>query len=180
MTDRKKDFHDGYYKKSNKNYAVLLEADMIGWRKARKSKEIFARKLEKDVVINTLEGALGAKKGNYVCISADGEVWPDTEEKLFKNFDKLAPLKRSLKIKYANGTEASYNDFFVFKPKPTKEKLFVQMLNSFTVHASWGILSGKKGDYLCKWFDEALDPDPKDVWIVDKNVFERDHEVIHW
>ena len=180
MADRKKDFHDGYYKKSNKNYAVLVEADLIGWRKARKTKEFFARKLEKDVIVPTLEGPLGAKKSDWLCIGIDGELWPQDEAQLFKKFDKLAPMKKSLKVKYADGEEITYRDFFTFRPKPEKEKLFVKIPNSFTVHATWGVLSGKKGDCLCKWFDEALDPDPKDIWIVDGDIFDRTHDIVHW
>jgi hypothetical protein len=180
MADRKKDFHDCYYKNSNKNYAVLVEADKIGWKKARKTKEMFARKLEKNVIVPTLEGPLNAKKGDWLCMGVDGELWPQDEPKLLKKFNKLAPVKKTLKVKYGDGEEISYNDFFVFKPKPEKEKVFVQIPNSFIVHASWGVLNGKKGDYLCKWLDDGLDPDPQDVWVVDKDIFERTHEIVHW
>ena len=180
MVDRKKDFDDGYYKNSNKNYTVLIAADKIGWKKARKTKEIFARKLEKDVIVPAIEGPENAKKGDWLCMGIDGELWPQNELTLLKKYDKLAPVKKTLKVKYADGEEISYNDFYVFKPKLEKEKMFVQIPNSFVVHASWGVLNGKKGDYLCKWFDDGLDPDLQDVWIVDKDIFKRTHEILNW
>tara|TARA_Y100000310_G_C20340708_1_gene649650 strand:- start:85 stop:630 length:546 start_codon:yes stop_codon:yes gene_type:complete len=180
MVDRKKDFDDGYYKTTNKNHAVLVEADKIGWKKATKTKGMFARKLEKDVVVNSIEGPLNAKKGNFLCMGFGGEFWVQKEANVLKKYDDEGPFKKSVKVKYADGEKVTYTDFHVFKPKPDREVLVCHMPNSFEVHASWGDLNGKKGDYMVKPLEDGLDPDPQDVWLVDKELFEATYEIKHW
>ena len=61
--------------------------------------------------------------------------------------------------------------FLVLRPKG-KPVLFVQMKQKFTVHAPWGKLVGEPGDCVVKYAEEGRNPDPKDVWIVSKNIFE--------
>lgn len=49
-----------------------------------------AYQVEKDTIINTLEGDLIAKKGDWVITGVDGEQWPvkkDIFEKTYKAID---------------------------------------------------------------------------------------------
>ena len=180
MANRKKDFNDGYYNKDNNNYDILVEADKIGWKKATKTKEMFARKLEKDVIINSIEGELNAKSGQYLCRGFGGEFWVQKETNVFKKYDDKGKFPETIKVKYADGEIMAYSDFHLFKRKPDRAVLVCQVPNNFTVNASWGVLNGKKKDFLIKPFEDGLDPNPQDVWLVDKDLFEATYEIKHF
>ena len=46
-----------------------------------------------------------------------------------------------------------------------------QINHPFEVHATWGKLSGKPGDFLLKNFSDRDTASPDDVWIVDQMLF---------
>lgn len=46
-----------------------------------------------------------------------------------------------------------------------------QIDHPFEVHAQWGKLTGKQGDFLVKNYGDAETDYPEDVWIVDRTLF---------
>ena len=48
----------------------------------------------------------------------------------------------------------------------------------FAVHASWGQLTGKPGDFLVKNFQDRETVYPADVWIVDQTLFRQTYESV--
>jgi hypothetical protein len=48
----------------------------------------------------------------------------------------------------------------------------------FEVHARWGTLSGKAGDYLLKNYQDRETPDPADVWVVDRGLFGQTYKAV--
>jgi hypothetical protein len=62
------------------------------WRTYQKAVATWAVKLPVDVVIPTREGEVEGKGGDYLCIDADGGLYPcdaDTFEKMYEETDGL-------------------------------------------------------------------------------------------
>lgn len=138
---------------ANPNAEILAEAEPLSFL-ARKNKGCKAKKLEQDMTIDTLEGEVSAKAGDWLCKGVAGEPWPQKEEKLFATYDQ---------------TSAPDAEGWVeFSPKPDSEAVqAAQIDHPFQVIASWGTLAGKAGDYVVH-----RPGDTTDVWIVDKGLFE--------
>ena len=139
------------------NAELLAELDGK-WFHAVKNKGIVARKLDSDQVVDTLEGSVEAKAGNWLCKGVAGEPWPQKEEKLLSTYRPVGKLR---------------DGWVKFEPKPDARGVnAAQVDHGFKVEASWGMLSGKAGDYVCQDVDN-----PADVWIVDRSLFEATYGV---
>ena len=53
-----------------------------------------------------------------------------------------------------------------------------QVQHAFTVHAKWGVLSAKSGDYIVKNFIDRDVAYPDDVWIVDQKLFQATYQAV--
>jgi hypothetical protein len=142
------------------NSALLAEANQAGsWFHAKKVRPIRARLLEQDETIQTLEGPVEARAGDYLCRGEAGEPWPQSA--------------KSLHERYVETDEIDDKGWRQFTPRPDAEGvLAAQIDHSFTVQATWGRLTGKAGDYVLKKFADRDLTDPKDVWIVDAKLFQ--------
>lgn len=120
----------------------------------RKTKPIWAKRVEAKREIETLEGRLVAATGDYLCRGIVGEYWPQKATKLLE--------------KYVPSGEVDADGWQRFDPKPDATPVeTAQVLKPFRVTAHWGELTGKAHDYVVR-----SKTDPTDIWIVDKAIFE--------
>ena len=145
------------------NHALLDEVHQAGaWFHARKTREIWVRRLERDEVIPTLEGSLEGRAGDFVCRGAGGELWPQ----------KAPDVER----KYL-ATDTADGPWRKYVPRPDAEGILAaRIAHPFNVEATWGRLSGKSGDYLAKNFRDRDVRYPADVWVIDRALFDATYE----
>jgi len=103
-----------------------------------------------DMMIQTLEGPVSAKKGDYIMTGVKGENWPIDAQKFKQTYDIIEPnvaTKKPIKV-YAK-----------------------EMTRPFQVKVSWSdsLLSGGGGDFLVQYGH-------KDYGIVEKEVFSKTYE----
>ena len=170
---RKRKRNDGVYFQKNPNFRILRGADKIGWKVARKVKGMIARVLDRDCVVSSIEGPLNAKAGQVVCRGIDSnDWWVQKKDKMLKKYNLKGKFPQKVLF---NGVE--YSDFEVFSPKPDRAVLCCKMPYNFKVVASWGLLKGKKGDFLVKPLEDEFNPNPQDVWLVDHKLFNATYKI---
>ena len=149
---------------SKNNAAVLKEVSEAGlWFHARKTRPIWVRRLEKDESVETLEGAECVPAGNYLCRGEAGDIWPQSEERLLS--------------KYTITKEVDEQGWHKYNPKSDASGVMAaQVPHAFQVHAEWGQLSGKPGDFVVKNYGDRNIENPADVWIVDQALFQVTYE----
>lgn len=141
----------------NPNGQLLVEV-ASRLRQVRKTKPLWARLLDSDCEVESREGRLQARAGDYICRGVVGEQWPQEETKLFE--------------KYVATGQFDADGWQRFDPKPdTRPVLAAQIDHAFRVVAHWGELNGKAGDYVVR-----SQSDVSDIWIVDKTIFEATYE----
>lgn len=137
----------------------LLAAVEQRLRLARKTKPIWARRLEADQTIQTLEGSIHAAAGSYLCRGVVGEFWAQAESKL--------------REKYSESDEFDSEGWQRFDPKPDAPLVEATEVDEpFQVESHFGTLSGKPGDYIVR-----STTDGSDVWIVAKAIFDASYEI---
>ncbi len=148
---------------SGENRALLDEVRQAGtWFHARKTREIWVRRLERDETISTLEGPLQAKAGDFVCRGAGGELWPQ----------KVQDVERKYLV-----TETTEGPWRKYVPRPDAEGILAARIDHpFVVQATWGQLSGKAGDFLAKNFRDRGVRYPADLWVIDRALFDATYE----
>jgi len=125
---------------------------------ARKTKSIWAKRLEVKQEVATLEGRLVAGPGDYLCRGIIGEHWPQKKAKLLD--------------KYLPSNEIDAEGWQRFDPKPEAAPVEVaQVPHAFRVNAQWGELCGKANDYVVRSTGDSAD-----IWIVDRAIFEASYE----
>lgn len=133
------------------------------WFHAKKTRPIWARRLEQPERVQTLEGGEDVPAGNYLCRGEASDVWPQSADRL--------------EAKYVATNEVSADGWRKHIPHPDNTGVMVARIDHpFAVTAQWGELKGKPGDYLVKNYDDRDTPNPKDVWIVDTELFEATYE----
>jgi hypothetical protein len=148
------------------NRALLDEVNGAKrWFHAKKVHPIWARQVENDGTVQTLEGKEEVSAGDYLCRGAADEIWPQSAANLEKKYDAT--------------DEVDEQGWRKFTPKPDAEGVMAaRVAHPFEVRASWGKLSGKAGDFLAKNFADRDVPYPDDVWIVDQTLFEATYEKV--
>ena len=69
------------------NKALLDEANAASkWFHAKKTRPIWARRLEEAQTVKTLEGEEQFEAGHYRCKGEAGDIWPQTEKDLNKRY----------------------------------------------------------------------------------------------
>lgn len=146
------------------NRALLDEATQSkAWFHARKTRPIWARKLERDQTVQTLEGPVAAQAGDFLCRGAAGELWPQKAS--------------TLEERYTPTGTVDPDGWREFAPRPdTEGVLAAQVQHPFTVIARWGRLTAKAGDFVVKNFRDRDQPYPEDVWVVDQALFRATYE----
>ena len=125
---------------------------------ARKTKSIWAKRVEVTQDVDTLEGRLVAGPDDYLCRGIIGEHWPQKGQKLLE--------------KYVPSDEFDAVGWQRFDPKPEAAPVEAAQIDTpFRVTAQWGELKGKALDYVVR-----STTDPTDIWIVDKAIFVASYE----
>ena len=148
---------------SENNTAVLKEVSETGlWFHAKKTRPIWVRLLKQAETVMTLEGDERVPAGNYLCRGEAGDIWPQSKERLT--------------AKYVMTKDVDNRGWHKCDPKPDAAGVMAaQVPHAFQVHAEWGQLSGKAGDFIVK-NDDRNNENPDDVWIVDQALFQATYE----
>ncbi|HEV3263497.1 MAG TPA: PGDYG domain-containing protein [Gemmataceae bacterium] len=148
------------------NADILDEMNQASaWFHAKKVRPIWVRKLGKGDTVKTIEGTERVKAGDFLCRGEAGDVWPQKA--------------MSLNEKYQPTQEVNAGGWHKYVPRPDSQGVMAaQVQHAFTVHAKWGLLSGKAGDYMVKNFADQDVSYPDDVWIVDQKLFRATYEAV--
>ena len=154
------------------------------WRRARKTKPIWARAVEAEEVgkeFQTADHAVEkARAGYWLCVGVAGEPWFQTLEKIEGKYD---PAGEAVKTFEFDGKPRKYR---TFKPKATTRNWVAQVkgpgIAGFFIRPNYDPahpLYSPAGGYVVR--DDVKDPyqtKPDDVWLVQKGLFESTYEVI--
>ncbi|MAD79454.1 MAG: hypothetical protein CMJ50_01240 [Planctomycetaceae bacterium] len=148
------------------NQELLDEVNAAGtWFHAKKVRPIWAKSVDKQQTVKTIEGEETVSAGDFLCRGEIGEIWPQTAAKLQQKYNATGEVDNDGWEKYV--------------PNPDAKGVWAAQLDhTFQVHASWGVLSGKPGDYLVKGYDDTDVDYPEDIWIVDKDLFGATYEKV--
>lgn len=148
------------------NQHVLDEANAAAkWSHAKKTRPIWAKRLESAQTVTTLEGEEQVEAGHYLCRGEAGDIWPQTEKDLTR--------------RYQATDEVDADGWRKYQPNADAEGVMAtQIDHPFSVTTSWGTLSGKPGDYLLKNWHDKDTAYPVDVWIVDQTLFQQTYESV--
>jgi hypothetical protein len=148
------------------NVAILDEINAARtWFHAKKVRPIWVKQLEHDQTVKTLEGIETVKAGDYLCRGEAGDIWPQKA--------------KSLESKYTKTQETDAEGWSKYVPRPDAQGvLAAQVAHAFQVHAKWGVLTGKPGDYIVKNYADRDVAYPTDVWIVDRALFKATYQAV--
>jgi len=149
----------------SRNQKLLDEVNQAQtWFHAKKTRPIWARRLEAAQTVKTIEGEEQVAAGHYLCKGEAGDIWPQTEKDLHK--------------RYIATDEVEADGWRKYQPHPDAQGvLAAQIDHPFQVQATWGKLTGKPGDFLVKNFPDRDTPYPADIWIVDQTLFRQTYEI---
>ena len=149
------------------NQALLDEANAAAkWFHAKKTRPIWAKRLETAQTVKTLEGEEQVAADHYLCKGEAGDIWPQTEQTLLK--------------RYTATVEVDADGWRRYEPHPDAQGVLATPIDHpFEVQATWGQLTGKPGDFLVKNFSTDRETAyPADVWIVDQTLFRQTYESV--
>jgi hypothetical protein len=148
------------------NADILAEMNQASaWFRAKKVRPIWAKRVETDQMVKTIEGTEMVKAGDYLCRGEAGDIWPQKTTSLAEKYDKTEEVDAERWYKYVPRADS-------------KGVLAARVPHPFTLKASWGVLSGKTGDYIVKGFADRDVAYPDDVWIVDQKLFQATYKAI--
>jgi hypothetical protein len=137
------------------------EMNQLPFRSYRKTVPVKARPLTKDDyiqregIIESLEGPIGFQLGDYLARGTQGEEWPIQAKEFAAHYEQVSAPDPEGFAWYRN----------------TDARQAIQIPESFKVKMKNGdIATGKAGDYLVKSGDSA--------WVVDRAIFEDSYEKI--
>jgi len=127
-------------------------------RVARKTKPVWAKRVDNDQQVTSLEGVQQLSAGDFLCRGIQNEYWPQSSKKLLGNYTPSGQL--------------DHDGFERFDPKPDGNCVLVTKIDHpFRVVTAWRNLQGKAGDYVVLSME-----DPTDIWIVDLAIFDASYE----
>lgn len=136
------------------------------WFRAKKTGFIWAKEITTQQIIQTIEGAVEAQSGDYLCRGSANELWPQAS--------------KTLHSRYQSTDEVDDDGWQKFVLCETGAGVMAaQVQHPFQVIASWGKLSGKAGDYVVKNYADRTAHYPEDVWIVDQSIFEATYSRVY-
>lgn len=148
---------------SQRNRALLDAVNARGeWFEARKTQGVWARRVDEAMTVESKEGPLEARAGDFLCRGAEGELWPQGEASLLE--------------KYAPTAQVDSDGFRYFDVRDTPETHVMAAPireDAVEVETDWGTMRGQAGDFLAKGLEERDAAYPQDVWVVSKSVFEK-------
>jgi hypothetical protein len=154
------------------------------WRRARKTKPIWARAVEAAEVgkeFQTADHAVEkARTGYWLCVGVAGEPWFQTLEKVEGKYE---PTGEEVKGFAFDGKPRKYQ---IFKPKATTRNWVAQVkgpgIAGFFIRPNYDpkhLLYSPAGGYVVR--DDVKDPfgaKPDDVWLVQQGLFESTYEML--
>lgn len=136
----------------------LIPSVVAGMQEARKTKPLWAKRVDTAQEITSLEAVQQLKPGDYLCRGVQNEYWPQSQKKLLGTYNPSGQIDK--------------DGFERFDPKPDGKWVQVTAIDHpFRVVAAWGELKGKAGDYVVRSLE-----DTSDIWIVDRAIFEASYE----
>ena len=125
-------------------------------------KTILAKQLEETEIVETLEGEITCRAGDYLCVGSLGDVWAQREAPLQKKY-----IPAPVKMKNSEGWQK-------FLPNPDDTGVMAASIDqAFAIeHPRWGRLEGEAGDYILKRYEDRDAEFPEEVWIVNQDIFE--------
>lgn len=85
----------------NRTYTIALNTEILkagsfqhrlirqGFKPFQKHQLTWAKKLDFPMVINTVEGDVNAKAGDYLCVGIEGEQWPQNGDRFEANYVRV-------------------------------------------------------------------------------------------
>jgi hypothetical protein len=154
------------------------------WRRARKTKPIWARAVEPAEVgreFQTADHAIEkARAGYWLCVGVAGEPWFQTLEKIEGKYEPAVEETKTFDF------DAKSRKYRVFKPKATTRNWVAQVkgpeIAGFFIKPNYDPehpLYSPAGGYVVR--DDVKEPyqaKPGDVWLVQQGLFESTYEVI--
>jgi len=148
------------------NRQLLDEVNRVGsWFHARKTRPIWARKVEREQTVATLEGTERVAAGDFLCRGEAGDVWPQSAE--------------GLEARYVATAEVDADGWRRYEPRADAPGVCAAQVNHpFSVQSDRGRLAGKAGDYVVKDYRDKDVDYPQDVWIVDQELFRATYQAV--
>jgi hypothetical protein len=154
------------------------------WRRARKTKPIWARAVGAEVVGRVFQTAdhsvEKARAGYWLCVGVAGEPWFQTLEKIEGKYEPAGEEVKTF------GFDAMPGKYRIFKPKATTRNWVAQVqgpgIAGFFIRPNYDPahpLYSPAGGYVVR--DDVKDPyqaKSGDVWLVQRGLFESTYEVI--
>jgi hypothetical protein len=154
------------------------------WRLAKKTKPIWARRVEADEIGKEFQTAdhvkEKAKAGAWLCVGVAGEPWFQSFEKIDAKYD--ADRRESKTFEF----DTKAHTYRKYTPKGTVRNWVAQVkgtgIAGFSIRPGYDPerpLYSPAGGYVVK--NEVRDPyhdDPKDVWLVQQSLFDSTYDII--
>jgi len=158
------------------------------WRRATKTKPIWARPVEKDELgkaFQTADQAVEhAKEGYWLCVGVAGEPWFQKREKIDAKYDRTGDEQKQFDF------DKQPRSYHVYKPKEGNRNWVAQVkgtwkgapIEGFSIRPGYDMdhpLSSPAGGYVVK--NDVADPyedSPKDVWLVQESLFNSTYELL--
>jgi hypothetical protein len=159
-------------------------SDNKAWRLARKTKPIWARPVAPEELGREFQTAdhtkEKAREGYWLCVGIADEPWFQARDKIESKYEPDGEEAKKF------GFDAQRRTYTKFKPKGKVRNWVAQVkgpgIEGFTIRPGYDPerpLYAPSGGYVVK--DDVADPytdKPKDVWLVQKALFESTYELI--
>jgi hypothetical protein len=164
--------------------ALRWVAEHKAWRPARKTRPIWARQVAPEEVGREFQTAdhvkQVAREGAWLCVGSAGEPWFQALEKIEAKYEPSGEETRKF------GFEGVARRYRIYKPKAATRNWAAQVkgpgIEGFFIRPGYDPerpLYSPAGGYVV--MDDVPDPyraSPKDVWLVQKELFESTYELL--
>jgi len=154
------------------------------WRRARKTRPIYARPVDPQEVGKEFQTADRARevarKGSWLCVGVAGEPWFQSREKIEAKYELSGEESRKYEF------DKAARQYRVYKPKAATRNWVAQVkspeIEGFSIRPGYDPdrpLYSPAGGYVVR--DDVENPyraPPKDVWLVQQAIFESTYELL--
>ena len=171
-------------KKLSHEETLALIQKNPAWRRAKKTKPLWARAVDQDEIgkeFQTADHALEkAKDGYWLCVGTAGEPWFQKPERVEAKYDPAGNEKKQFTF------DVSPRTYRIYKPKETIRNWVAQVngpgVAGFYIKPNYDMdhpLYSPAGGYVVK--DDCPDPYQamtNDVWLVQEAIFNSTYELL--
>jgi len=164
--------------------ALKWIAEHKAWRRARKTRPIWARPVEPEEVGKEFQTADHVKEvaraGVWLCVGVAGEPWFQTREKIDSKYEPAKTEARSFRF------DVKSHKYRIFKPKADVRNWVAQVkgpgIAGFFIRPSYDPerpLYAPAGGYVVR--PDSPDPykeSPRDVWLVQESLFTSTYDLV--